>query len=139
MVNIEKKKLTPSVLKKAIKDIASRKKEVRVKDCGICKILRKNKKVEYIYEDLPKEINDLKVVMVIDVRPFAIKKCPICERLYFYNEHYEYFVNGASEDNEYLTRVDEEGAFKEMKRCLKYYVDPKYIKKVRGKWTITFS
>ena len=85
-----------------------------VNHCSICSPLQPE---EYAFQKLnsPDDNSYLppavhKLVLVKDLDPYGGRKhqilqCPECQTYYYYRTDYEYLVNGATEDEEFLTRL----------------------------------
>lgn len=89
-------------------------------DCPVCSALQDKEYARQKYgwpendTSLPAAANRLEEIK--DLKPNAsrksvVKQCPLCGQFYHYETDYEYLTNG-SEDEEFLTRIDEQQARK---------------------------
>ncbi|MBK5113562.1 MAG: hypothetical protein KGD59_11355 [Candidatus Heimdallarchaeota archaeon] len=103
---------------------------INLTDCKICnKIPDKSYADMAEGESLDKYTAELETAIIIAYYNDCIMRCPICGRLYVYDYHYEYFVNGQSEEEEELIRTDTKGAINKIDKFIKQGYDFKKITK----------
>jgi len=112
---------------KILDHISSEDKMKNFTECDVCEKIS-----EKMHRDLTKdksfreEISQLEPIM--EVSQDKVMRCSICGTIYLYEYHYEYFIQDQSDEEEWLTRSDREGALKLIQKYLDAHVTPKKIK-----------
>lgn len=114
----------------AIKELPNNPPTINLKDCEICSQIP-DKSYADMSDDksLDNYTSKLETVIIIAYYNDCIMRCPICGRLYEYDYHYEYFVNGQSEEEEELIRTDSKGAIALIDKFIKQGYEFKKITK----------
>jgi hypothetical protein len=105
-----------------IKSLPNNPSTTKVADCEICSTIPDNLEADIANgESLGVYTSKLETAVTFAYYSNAVKRCPICGRLYIYRYHYEFLVGWSSEEDEYLSRSDTEGAIELVDSFLEYY------------------
>ncbi|MHA2003802.1 MAG: hypothetical protein ACW960_06825 [Candidatus Thorarchaeota archaeon] len=109
-----------------IKDLPNNPPTTKTEDCEVCSTIPDGLEADIAKgESLDGYTSKLETAVRFAYYSNAVKRCPVCGRLYIYKYQYEFLVGGSEED-EWLWRTDTEGAVELVTSFLKSY-DFKHI------------
>jgi hypothetical protein len=105
-----------------IKSLPNSPPTTNVADCEICSTIPDNLEADIAKgESLGGYTSKLETAIKFAYYSNAVKRCPVCGRLYIYRYHYEFLVGWSSEEDEYLSRTDTKGAIQLVDSFLESY------------------
>jgi len=110
-----------------IKNLPNNPPTIKTEDCEVCSTIPDGLEADIANgESLGEYTSKLETAVKFAYYSNAVKRCPVCGRLYIYRYHYEFLVGWSSEEDEYLSRSDTKGATELVDSFIDYY-DFKHI------------